>query len=83
MSQQYESVKLGCIYQHYKGAQYRVHAVVRHSESLEQLVMYECLYPNDLGQMWVRPLSMFLQMIDVDGVQTPRFRRLTSANATS
>ncbi|MBY0385461.1 DUF1653 domain-containing protein [bacterium] len=61
-------------YQHYKGALYKVHGVVRHSETLEELVMYEALYKNDLGQLWVRPLKMFFESVEVDGKQQPRFK---------
>lgn len=59
------------IYQHYKGPQYRVLEVVRHSETLEELVAYECLYENELGNFWVRPKTMFLENLE-DG--TPRFK---------
>ena len=46
-----QSLPLG-IYQHYKGPKYRVLGVVRHSETLEELVHYECLYDNPGGQFW-------------------------------
>jgi hypothetical protein len=65
---------IGGLYEHYKGKQYRVHGVVRHSETLEELVYYECLYDNDLGKMWVRPKEMFLSTIEVKGEIRPRFR---------
>lgn len=63
-------MKLG-IYQHYKGNLYRVMGVSRHSETLEEFVVYQALY-NDFG-LWVRPLSMFVENIVLDGVETPRF----------
>lgn len=63
----------GGVYQHYKGPKYRVLEVVRHSETLEELVMYECLYDNPSGQYWVRPREMFLGEIEVDGKRVPRF----------
>lgn len=65
-------MKLG-IYQHYKGPRYRVLGLVRHSETLEELVYYECLYDNPNGQFWVRPRAMFEGAVEVDGVLRPRF----------
>src|SRR5450830_39053 len=59
------------LYQHYKGPQYRVFNVARHSETDEELVFYQALY-GDYG-FWVRPLSMFLESVEVDGEQVPRF----------
>lgn len=66
--------KIGGLYQHYKGPQYRVHGIARHSETLEEVVYYECLYENDLGKMWVRPIEMFMGEIEIDGKTVPRFR---------
>jgi hypothetical protein len=71
-------IVIGGLYEHYKGKQYRVHGVVRHSETLEEMVYYEFLYENDLGKMWVRPKAMFLEMIEVGGVKTPRFSLKTN-----
>lgn len=65
-------MKLG-VYQHYKGPQYRVLGLVRHSETLEELVYYECLYENPNGQFWVRPRAMFEGTVVIDGVEKPRF----------
>ncbi|AZD47427.1 hypothetical protein C4K20_2002 [Pseudomonas chlororaphis subsp. aurantiaca] len=59
------------LYQHYKGPQYRVFSVARHSETEEEVVFYQALY-GDYG-FWVRPLSMFLESVEVDGEQVPRF----------
>jgi hypothetical protein len=58
-------------YRHYKGGEYEVLGVVRHSETLEPLVLYRPLY-NDSG-LWVRPYAMFFEDIEVDGVTRPRF----------
>ncbi|RYZ71049.1 MAG: DUF1653 domain-containing protein [Proteobacteria bacterium] len=63
----------GGLYRHYKNKPYKVHGVVVHSETLEKLVLYEALYPNDLGSMWVRPLDMFLSTVEVDGKTVDRF----------
>ena len=59
------------LYRHYKGPEYRVFGVARHSETEEQVVFYQALY-GDFG-LWVRPLSMFLESVEVDGEQVPRF----------
>ena len=67
------SIQLGH-YRHYKGGEYEVAGVVRHSESLEPLVLYRPLY-NDSG-MWVRPFAMFLEDIEFDGRKQPRFVRI-------
>jgi len=66
----------GAIYQHYKGKQYRVIGVGKHSESLEDVVLYEALYENSLGRLWCRPLEMWSQLVEVDGQQVPRFKFL-------
>lgn len=65
-------VKLG-VYEHYKGKKYRVLGVAKHSESLEDMVMYEALYENELAKFWVRPLAMFLEEVEIDGQRVPRF----------
>jgi hypothetical protein len=58
-------------YRHYKGNDYEVIGVARHSETNEQVVVYRPLY-NDSG-LWVRPLSMFMENVVVNGVAIPRF----------
>lgn len=63
-------MKLG-IYRHYKGNLYRVIGISRHSETLEEFVVYQALY-NDFG-LWIRPLSMFCENVVLDGAETPRF----------
>lgn len=68
-----ESIRPG-IYRHYKGPEYRVMNLVRHSETEEVLVHYECLYPNPAGQFWVRPLKMFNETVEIEGKTIPRFR---------
>lgn len=59
-------------YRHYKGGEYEVIGVARHSESAEQLVVYRPLYGE--GGLWVRPLAMFVEKVAVDGEEVPRFR---------
>jgi hypothetical protein len=58
-------------YRHYKGGEYEVVGVARHSETLEALVVYRPLY-NDSG-LWVRPHAMFFGQVEVDGRRQPRF----------
>jgi hypothetical protein len=58
-------------YRHYKGGEYEVLGVVRHSETLEPLVLYRALYGE--GGLWVRPHAMFFETIDIDGKPQPRF----------
>ena len=64
------SVKKG-IYRHYKGNLYQVIEVATHSETQEQLVVYRTLYGD--YSMWVRPLEMFEESIQVDGQEVARF----------
>ena len=59
------------LYQHYKGGQYQVYGVARHSETEEQLVVYRPLYGE--RSLWVRPLSMFTETLEIDGRVVPRF----------
>lgn len=61
-------------YRHYKGGEYEVVGVVRHSESLEPMVLYRPLYGNT--GMWVRPFSMFMEHVEHEGQRQPRFRRV-------
>lgn len=68
-----EHPKLGK-YRHSKsGNEYKVLGVVRHSETLEEMVLYEALYDNEMGKMWVRPIGMFMEKVNIGGRMTPRF----------
>ncbi len=60
------------LYEHYKGLRYKVLSVARHSETLEELVVYRALYGEH--DVWVRPLSMFLENITINGRSQPRFK---------
>jgi hypothetical protein len=62
-------------YRHYKGNDYKVMGVAKHSETGEDLVVYRPLY-GERG-LWVRPLSMFIEQVDVDGTWVPRFSWLS------
>jgi len=64
------------IYRHYKGNLYRVLGIAKQSETLEDMVMYEALYPNTTSRFWVRPLAMFQETIEVDGKTVSRFQRM-------
>lgn len=66
-----DKIKLG-EYEHYKGKRYRVIGVARHSETLEEMVVYQALYGE--GELWVRPLKMFMEEIEVNDKKVPRFR---------
>ncbi|HET9844782.1 MAG TPA: DUF1653 domain-containing protein [Nitrospira sp.] len=61
-------------YRHYKGRDYDVIGIARHSETEESFVVYRALY-GDRG-LWVRPAAMFLDTVMVDGRSVPRFSRL-------
>jgi hypothetical protein len=58
-------------YRHYKGSDYQVVGIARHSETEEELVVYRKLYGD--GSLWVRPLAMFMEDVTVDGQTVPRF----------
>jgi hypothetical protein len=69
-------LKLG-IYQHSKsGKKYRVIGVAKHSETLEDLVIYEALYENETSKLWARPLKMFTDEVEINGERVPRFKFL-------
>ncbi len=59
-------------YRHYKGKDYEVIAVARHSETEEEMVVYRTLYGD--FSLWVRPLKMFIETVEVEGRELPRFR---------
>jgi hypothetical protein len=61
-------------YRHYKGKDYEVIGVAKHSETEELFVVYRALY-GERG-LWVRPAAMFLDTVIVDGLSRPRFQRL-------
>ena len=61
-------------YRHYKGGEYEVLGVVRHSESLEALVLYRPLYGT--SDLWVRPHAMFVGQVIVAGRLQSRFELL-------
>lgn len=58
-------------YRHFKGNEYEVIGTARHSETLEEMVVYRALYDN--GGLWVRPAAMWSEIVDRDGYRGPRF----------
>ncbi|QNP39737.1 DUF1653 domain-containing protein [Lysobacter solisilvae (ex Woo and Kim 2020)] len=64
-------------YRHYKGNDYEVVAVVRHSETLEPLVLYRALYGE--GGLWVRPYAMFVGNVSIEGRTVRRFAPVDAA----
>ena len=64
-------------YTHYKGKEYEVIGLARHSETLEELVVYRALYNSEeFGNncLWVRPKSMFLEEVEIEGKKVKRFK---------
>ena len=62
-------------YRHYKGGEYEVIGIARHSETREPMVVYRQLY--DASGWWVRPHAMFFEAVMIDGTQKPRFEPMT------
>ena len=59
------------VYRHFKGNLYRLITVARHSETLEEMVVYQALY-GEYGY-WVRPAAMWNEQVEKDGYSGPRF----------
>jgi hypothetical protein len=64
------------LYKHYKGTIYEVIGVARHSETLEELVVYKTTEQSEGKNVWVRPLTMFMETIIVDGAEVKRFEKV-------
>lgn len=60
-------------YRHYKGKEYEVIGIARHSETPEELVVYKALYQTEGKNLWVRPLNMFLEEVEIDRKRMARF----------
>lgn len=56
------NIEVGKKYRHFKGKEYEVIAIGKHSETLEEMVVYKALYGN--GDVWIRPLEMFTTKLD-------------------
>ncbi len=66
-----EDLVVGGIYKHFKGNKYRLLHIATHSETEEEVVVYEKLYGDH--SIWVRPLEMFLDQKEVEGQRVDRF----------
>lgn len=67
-------IKIG-IYKHFKGHTVKVIGVAKHSETMEDFVVYDHLGTNSLSVLWIRPVSMFLEhKVMPDGTKKPRFK---------
>lgn len=64
------------LYKHNKGNLYEVIGIARHSETLEELVVYKATYQKEGENLWVRPLSMFKETVLIDGVEKKRFEKI-------
>lgn len=70
-------VVVGAFYEHYKGNRYKIIGIAKHTETLEDCVVYQALYHDEqFGNhaLWIRPLSMFTESVVLDGITKPRFR---------
>jgi len=61
-------------YKHFKGGEYKVIGIAKHSETLEYFVVYRALYGKK--DLWVRPLKMFLEKVTVNGKKVNRFQKI-------
>lgn len=62
------------LYRHYKGAEYQVIDLARHSETEEWLVVYETRYADEVPSTWVRPADMFAETVEIGGEIIARFQ---------
>jgi hypothetical protein len=69
------SIELG-LYKHYKGNIYEVIGVAKHSETLEEMVVYKATYQAEGQNLWVRPLKLFLETIIINGQSVKRFEKI-------
>ena len=70
-----DQIKIGK-YEHYKGNHYEVIGLAKYSDTLEEMVIYKQRYGD--GGLWVRPLQMFFEDIEIDGKKVPRFKYVDS-----
>ena len=69
------------LYRHYKGKEYEVIGIAQHTETGEEVVVYQALFGD--RELWVRPKDMFLGTVEFDGREVPRFKRLGLIGTTS
>ena len=68
-----EAIEPG-IWRHSKSEKlYKVLGVVKHTETLEDMVVYEALYDHPLSKWWARPLAAWVELVDIKGQKVPRF----------
>ncbi|SHJ69443.1 Protein of unknown function [Anaerobranca californiensis DSM 14826] len=72
------SIIVGGRYRHYKGKEYQVLHIGKHTETLEELVVYKCLYGD--YSVWVRPKKMFEELVEIEGKKVPRFSLIKENN---
>jgi hypothetical protein len=76
-----ENIKIGNVYQHYKGNLYKIIAIAKNSEDPEQtFVVYQGLYDCPKfgnNPVWVRPIEMFAEKVVIDSKETPRFKMIS------
>lgn len=72
-------LKTNAIYKHFKGNEYLLLYIAHHSETMEELVVYQALY-GEKG-IWVRPLSMWSEKVEVDGLLINRFTLIGDQNS--
>ena len=75
----YRIVMTGEYYRHFKGNVYRVLHIAMHSETLEEMVVYQAMYGE--GGVWVRPKTMFDEVIEMDGKTFRRFSPISAEEA--
>ncbi len=73
-NQQTKIIKVNTKYRHFKGNEYLVLYIAKHSETLEDMVVYQALY-GEFG-IWIRPLDMFLEQVERDGLMMDRFKEI-------
>lgn len=71
------------LFNHYKNKPYTYIGLAKHSETLEEVVIYETRYENDKGKVWVRPKQMFFESVKLDGKSVPRFKEIPLKIATT
>jgi hypothetical protein len=64
------------LYKHYKGNIYEVVGIAKHSETLEEMVVYKATYQKEGENLWVRAKSMFLESVEIEGLSVKRFSKI-------
>jgi hypothetical protein len=74
LSPEAKTISIGSLYEHYKGQRYKILAIARNSETLEEMAVYQALYGEN--NVWVRPLKMFLENVVIHGQSQQRFKKI-------